>query len=80
MINRNLGFIERMIRFVLGVIVTLWVMNQPEMNIVEWIAAIVGLLLVLNAIFGRCYLWFWLNLDSCQETYGDDCAKNSACD
>lgn len=80
MINRNLGFIERMIRFVLGVIVTLWVMNQPEMNIVEWLAAIVGLLLVLNAIFGRCYLWFWLNLNSCQETYGDACAKSSACD
>ena len=80
MINRNLSFMERTIRFVLGVIVILWAINQPEQHMVEWLAAIAGLLLLLNAFFGRCYLWLWLKLDSCQEIYEDGCTKNTECD
>ncbi|ARN74106.1 YgaP family membrane protein [Oceanicoccus sagamiensis] len=80
MIKQNLGFIERMIRFVLGVIVALWVLNQPDMGILEWIAAVCALFLTLNAIFGRCYLWFWFNLDSCDESLGDECGRKSTCD
>ncbi|WP_339338429.1 DUF2892 domain-containing protein [uncultured Oceanicoccus sp.] len=79
MINQNLSITERIVRSILGVIITLWAINQAEMNILEWVAAIAGVFLVLNAIFGRCYLWFWLNLDSCQQSYGDNCTNDSAC-
>ncbi|MCB1703916.1 MAG: DUF2892 domain-containing protein [Halioglobus sp.] len=64
MIERNLGNIERVTRFVLGVIFAAWALSQPSMNVIEWFITFVSLALILNGIFSRCYVWYLLDLDT----------------
>ena len=61
----NLGTLERALRFVLGVLLGGWALTQPELDTVGWLTAIAALFLVLNGIFGRCYLWHILDISSC---------------
>ena len=64
MIERNLGNIERLLRLVMGILVAGWLSTRVDMNGIEWFVAIVSLFLILNGVFGRCYLWFVLNINS----------------
>tara|TARA_R110002124_G_scaffold48299_1_gene142803 strand:+ start:407 stop:640 length:234 start_codon:yes stop_codon:yes gene_type:complete len=64
MIERNLGNIERVTRFFLGVIFAAWALSQPAMNVIEWFITFVSLALILNGIFSRCYVWYLLDLDT----------------
>ena len=75
MINRNLGKTERMIRLCLSFVIFLWLWNSAEMGVFEWIAAVCGVFLLLNALSSRCYLWYWLKWDSCDDDYSD-CAND----
>jgi hypothetical protein len=65
MIKKNLGNIERFLRLVVGVLLTGWAVSRPELDGFAWAAAVAGLFLVLNAVFGRCYLWHVLEFSSC---------------
>jgi hypothetical protein len=65
MIRKNLGKMERVVRFTIGVILLGWVLMQPEVSGVSWFVSMVGLFLTLNGIFGRCYLWHVLEFSSC---------------
>jgi hypothetical protein len=58
MIERNLGNVERLVRFTLGCLFALWTASQPYMSMTDWFVAIVALFLILNGIFSRCYLWY----------------------
>ena len=73
MIERNLGNIERGIRFSIGMLMLGFLLSRPEVSIVEWFVAIVALMLVLNGIFSRCYVWFLFDLNTHKP-------KNAACD
>ncbi|MFT5606106.1 MAG: uncharacterized membrane protein HdeD (DUF308 family) [Paracoccaceae bacterium] len=64
MIEKNLGNIERLLRLVMGVVLGLWVMLQPSINGVEWFALAVGMMLILNGVFSRCYLWYVFDLNT----------------
>ena len=64
MIERNLGNIERVARFLMGVIFAAWALSQPAMNMIEWFVTFVSLALILNGIFSRCYVWFLLDIDT----------------
>ena len=65
MIEKNLGTIERLLRFIAGLLVAGWAVSRPDMGATEWVAAVAALFLVLNGIFGRCYLWHVLDITSC---------------
>jgi hypothetical protein len=65
MIDKNLGNIERVLRFVTGMFLFGWVVMQPEMSGASWFVSMIGLFLTLNGIFGRCYLWHVLAFSSC---------------
>lgn len=65
MIAKNLGGVERGLRLALGMLLALWAVSRPELAAVEWLAAVAALFLVLNAIYGRCYLWHLLDISSC---------------
>ena len=65
MIGINLGKLERGLRFALGLLIALWVVTRPGLGAVEWIASVGALFLVLNGIYGRCYLWHLLDISSC---------------
>lgn len=67
MIERNLGNAERVLRLLAGVWLVIWAFMQPEMNAVEWFTAVVALMLILNGIFSRCYLWYVLDLNTRNE-------------
>lgn len=65
MIAKNLNMAERIIRLLLGLVVAAVVISRPEMGAIEWTGALISLFLVLNGIFGRCYLWHVLEFSSC---------------
>lgn len=65
--EQNLGLIERAIRLLLGFVVGTWVVMQPALGAAEWVALVAASFLVLNGIFGRCYLWLLLDLNTCEQ-------------
>ena len=65
MIERNIGNLERLMRLAAGILFAAWVWQQPHLNGVEWFVMVVSLMLILNGIFSRCYLWYVLDINSC---------------
>ena len=78
MIDRNLGNIERLLRLMVGVVFLTWAGIQPVMNGIEWFVIVVSLLLMLNGVFSRCYLWYVLDINTCAEN-DLDCNKAADC-
>ncbi len=65
MIEKNLGIIERAVRFGLGLALFGWVFTRPEIGGFVWLVSLAALFLTLNGIYGRCYLWHLLDISSC---------------
>jgi hypothetical protein len=64
MIERNLGNIERLVRLLIGVAFGLWAFMQPQLNGIEWLVKMTSLLLILNGIFSRCYVWYLFDVNT----------------
>jgi hypothetical protein len=62
----NLGKAERAIRLLLGLLLGGWVLLQPEPGPGEALCAVASVFLILNALYGRCYLWRFLGINSCK--------------
>jgi hypothetical protein len=65
-IEQNLGNIERVLRLFTGIALAIWAFSQPALNGIEWLITIAAIALMLNGVFGRCYLWYVLDLNTCQ--------------
>ncbi len=65
MIAKNLGNAERIVRLLLGVLVAVITAMQPQFGAFEGLTSVIALFLILNGIFGRCYLWHMLEITSC---------------
>ncbi len=77
MIERNLGNVERVVRLLLGLLFGAWVLTREGLNPVEWFVMAVSLALILNGVFSRCYLWYILEINTCEQ--GEDCGSQSSC-
>lgn len=66
MIERNLGNVERVVRVIFAIALSLWLLLQPSFSAVELFVAITALFLFLNGVFSRCYLWFVLDINTTQ--------------
>lgn len=75
-IERNLGNVERVIRLLLGVWLLVLAIGSPGLNGIEWFIGIVSVLLILNGIFSRCYLWYVLDIDT-HDSRGGTCPNES---
>ena len=64
MIERNLVNIERLVRLLIGVAFGLWAFMQPQLNGIEWLVIMTSLLLILNGIFSRCYVWYLFDVNT----------------
>ncbi|EED35882.1 hypothetical protein NOR51B_1829 [Luminiphilus syltensis NOR5-1B] len=64
--QQNLGTFERGVRLSAGILFITYSAIQETFGLIEGLSAFVGVLLILNGISGRCYLWRWLGLKSCQ--------------
>lgn len=64
MIERNLGNIERVFRLLAGLLLGAWAVTSTQMNGIEWFVMAISVLLIMNGIFSRCYLWYVLDIDS----------------
>lgn len=71
MIDSNLGNIERVVRLLMGLAFGGWALAQPILNGVEWFVVIISLMLMLNGIFSRCYLWYILEIDTSETGVGN---------
>ena len=78
MIERNLGNMERVVRLFFGLLLVWWALQRPGMNGVEWFVIVISVALILNGVFSRCYLWYVLDLNSCDAQQGD-CQPDSTC-
>lgn len=78
MIEKNLGYIERLIRLAFGVLFLFRAFKQPNLNGIEWIVTAISVALILNGIFSRCYLWFMLDINSFPPEK-PDCATDPSC-
>ena len=76
MIDRNIGKTERWVRLVLGIALIAWVILGHEFGITQVLALVAAFALLWNSIFGRCYLWKWLGLNSCDPAK-EDCTDAS---
>ena len=72
MSRQNLGPIERVVRLPVGLALGAWALTQSIMGAVEWLALLAATFLVLNCLFGRCYLWQLLDINTCK-LQGRDC-------
>ena len=73
MIERNLGNLERVVRFILGVSIIAWAFLTPSLTVTEVFVSCIGLMLILNGMFSRCYAWYLLNLNT-TDNKDVDCA------
>ncbi|WP_439107195.1 YgaP family membrane protein [Congregibacter sp.] len=72
MIDRNIGTLERIVRFTLAVALIAWILSAERFGVAQGVAVLAAFALLWNSIFGRCYLWKWLGLSSCSPE--DDCS------
>jgi hypothetical protein len=78
MIERNLGNVERVARLILAVGFAGWAFMQPYMNGIEWFVVVISLMLFMNGIFSRCYVWYLLDINTfCKD--GQSEKSHSAC-
>jgi hypothetical protein len=73
MIDRNIGKAERVVRFVLAVLLVAWVFNATRFGVLQGVALVAAFALLWNSIFARCYLWKWLKISSC-DPQREDCS------
>jgi len=64
MIERNLGNMERFLRFSAGIGILVYLATRPDVPPVAWFAGVVAIMLVLNGIFSRCYVWYLFDLNT----------------
>jgi hypothetical protein len=76
MIEKNLGNLQRIVRFILGLAFAGWAFTQPHMNGIEWFVVVIALCLIANGIFSRCYLWYLLDInDNEKEVLNGECVR-----
>ena len=51
----------------LGLGLGAWVLMQSALGAAEWVALVATGFLVLNGVFGRCYLWLLLRVNTCEQ-------------
>ncbi|NQX88191.1 MAG: DUF2892 domain-containing protein [Halioglobus sp.] len=68
MIERNLGNAERLVRLLFGLALGIWLLSRPDINGMEVFIAVIAVMLILNGVFSRCYLWFVLDIDTTART------------
>ena len=64
MIERNLGNFERIVRLLFAVVLVVWALAQPALDLTEVFALAVAVILAVSGIFSRCYVWYILNINT----------------
>ncbi|MEM0955071.1 MAG: YgaP-like transmembrane domain [Pseudomonadota bacterium] len=62
----NISPFERVFRTLLGLLLALIALSQPEIGLLEIVALIAAAFLILNGVYAHCYLWRWLGLNTAQ--------------
>lgn len=76
MIEKNLGNIERVFRLLFGLAFAGWIVSQPELNGIAWFALVVSIMLILNGVFSRCYVWYIFDISTCSRN-DKECIEDS---
>jgi len=71
MIDRNLGTVERLLRFTFGVGLIAFLLTRPELAAVDWFIGAMAVMLMLNGISSRCFFWWALGLNSRKSNEAD---------
>ncbi len=65
----NLSSFERVVRPILGAVMAVVALSQPEFGWIEGVVLVAALFLVLNGLLARCYLWKWLGINTHQNEF-----------
>jgi len=71
MIEQNLGNLERVVRLILGAALVAFAIMAPTLSLTEVFVGFIGLTLILNGIFSRCYVWYILDLNTARNANPD---------
>jgi hypothetical protein len=71
MIEQNLGNLERVVRLILGAALVAFAIMAPTLSLTEMFVGFIGLTLVLNGIFSRCYVWYIFDLNTAENSKPD---------
>ena len=55
---------ERVTRLVIGALIVAVVITTQTVSLMEIFVGIIGMMLILNGIFSRCYVWYVLDLNT----------------
>jgi hypothetical protein len=64
--QKNLGTVERLIRFNIALFLALVLMLRGEIDWLTGLGFLATVFLVMNAVSARCYLWRWLGIGRCE--------------
>jgi hypothetical protein len=67
--QQNLGLFERVVRLLLGLLIVTVIVSRDSYGWVEVSVLVCALLLILNGILARCYLWKWLGLNTHRNSF-----------
>jgi len=70
MIERNLGYVERIVRLLRGLMLAGWVLSRPDINGIDLFVTVISVALILNGVFSRCYFWYLLDIDTSNSKSG----------
>ncbi len=79
MIERTLGNLERVLRLLAGIGLLAWALERPVLNGIEWFVILISVFLIMNGVFSRCYLWYVLDINSCDPAADPDCRRDPSC-
>ena len=65
-ITKNVGPIDRLLRVIPTVIVTVLIFQGFVSGLVAWIAGVLAAMLLVTAVFGSCSIYYLLGVSSCQ--------------
>jgi len=68
MLKKNIGNIERVFRLLFAVTLSIWITTQQHLNGMEWFVLSISVMMILNGVFARCYLWYILDINTLKKT------------
>lgn len=77
-IEKNLGNVERVFRLLFAVVMVAWITTLQTLNGIEWFVLTISVMLILNGVFARCYLWYILDINT-SNPEDDNKAKGTQC-
>jgi len=67
--QQNLGLFDRVVRLLLGLLMVTVIVSRNSYGWVELAVLLCAVMLILNGLLARCYLWKWLGINTRRNSF-----------